>query len=57
MSVTGGFPYWNDCEQGFIDQYGNFYTREEAYFVAEENGQIIKKCGGDRVSLFSENLY
>ena len=44
-------------EQGFIDQFGNFLTREDARTIALENGQIKKRCGGDSVRLFSENLY
>ena len=53
-------------EQGFIDQRGNFLTREEAYGVAARAGQIIRSVGGDNYSdeegntigrLFSENLY
>lgn len=44
-------------EQGFIDQYGKFMTREEAYKVAKEANQIKYKCGGDENQLFSENLY
>lgn len=44
-------------EQGFIDQHCRFYTREEAHGVASENGQIIRRCGGDEGTLFSENLY
>lgn len=48
------FKNW---EQGFIDQYGNFLTREQAYHVASLNGQIVRRCGGDEGRLFSENLY
>lgn len=47
-------------EQGFIDQHGCFYTRMEAWPVAEANGQIVKRVGGDgpdHFGLFSENLY
>lgn len=44
-------------EQGFIDQRGEFLTREEAHKVATEAGQIIRRCGGDEGRLFSENLY
>lgn len=44
-------------EQGFIDQLGEFMTREEAYKVAVEAGQIVRRCGGDDGRLFSENLY
>lgn len=47
-------------EQGFIDQRGKFYTREQAWKIAEANGQIIRRCGGDTANggtLYSENLY
>jgi hypothetical protein len=44
-------------EQGFIDQFGVFMTREEAHLVAKAAGQIIRHCGGDGGALFSENLY
>lgn len=47
-------------EQGFIDNRGNFLTREEAWKIAEANGQIIRRVGGDSMNggkLFSENLY
>lgn len=43
--------------QGFIDQFGKFYTRQEAFIIAEENDQIIRRVGGDNGKLFSENLY
>jgi len=44
-------------EQGFIDQYGTFLTREEAFVVATNANQIIRRVGGDDNKLFSENLY
>ena len=49
-------------EQGFVDQFGNFYSREEAWIIAVTNGQIIRRVGGDMSldgegKLFSENLY
>lgn len=44
-------------EQGFIDQHCNFYTREEAFLIANDNNQIIRRCGGDEGCLYSENLY
>jgi hypothetical protein len=44
-------------EQGFIDQRGNFLTREEAWMVADSAGQIRRRCGGDEGHLYSENLY
>ena len=50
----------NKVEQGFIDQHGNFYNRHDAWVIAEANGQIYRRCGGDTIDggrLFSENLY
>ena len=45
-------------EQGFIDQFGDFLTREEAMLIVKKNGQRfdIERNGGD-VALFSEGLY
>lgn len=48
-----------DC-QGFIDQHGKFLTRTEAWKIAEANGQIRHRVGGDSANggtLYSENLY
>lgn len=44
-------------EQGFVDQFGQFLTREEALALATKNGQIYRRCGGDEKRLYSENLY
>ncbi len=44
-------------EEGFIDQHGVYLSREEAWAVADEAGQIIRRCGGDENKLYSENLY
>jgi hypothetical protein len=49
--------FWKFAEQGFVDQYGKFLTREEAWKVASIAGQILYRCGGDGEKLFSENLY
>lgn len=43
--------------QGFLDRYGSFHTREEAWIIAFKAGQIIHRCGGDNGVLYSENLY
>ena len=46
--------------QGFADQFGKFYDRQEAWKIAEQNGQIIRRVGGDTANggtLYSENLY
>ena len=56
--AINNFPAWSrPYEQGFIDQHGEFMTREEAHKVATESGQIVRRCGGDDGRLFSENLY
>lgn len=44
-------------EQGFVDQWGTFLTREEARVIAIYNDQIVRRCGGDSHRLYSENLY
>lgn len=43
-------------EQGFIDQWRAFMTREEAWIVAVAANQIIRDVGCDG-ELYSENLY
>jgi len=46
--------------QGFIDQFGDFLTREEAMKIALAAGQkvdIKHGCGGHEDTLFSEGLY
>lgn len=48
--------------QGFIDNSGNFLTREEAWTVAVKARQVIRRIDGDGDTinggkLFSENLY
>jgi len=49
-----------DWDQGFVDQYGVWMDRLEAWKVAEAAGQILYRCGGDTTNggtLYSENLY
>lgn len=48
--------YFADAEQGFIDQHGKFFTREEAFIIAEANGQIRDEPN-IKGTLFSEDLY
>lgn len=49
---------WGAAEQGFIDQFGTFYNREEAMQIVLEGNQHfnITRNGGN-VALFSEGLY
>lgn len=45
-------------KQGFVDQWGNFLTREAAWLVAEARGQIrFKGPGFSGPDLYSENLW
>ena len=58
LTIGDNFEYWKDAESGFIDQFGNFYTRTEAYIVAERNNQIKHIIGTEHMGeLYSENLY
>jgi hypothetical protein len=60
------FKHRHDEDQGFVDQYGVFMDRFEAYRVAHAAGQIINpnKCGNGldgtgvvSAKLYSEGLY
>lgn len=57
MLLLGGREAWLGADQGFVDQFGTFHTREEAHVIATRQGQIFRRCGGDESRLFSENLY
>lgn len=52
-------PYGKDWEQGFIDQFGEFLTRENAMTIAKAAGQKVdpKGCGYSKTILYSEGLY
>lgn len=44
--------------QGFVDQFGKFYNRKEAFIIAKRENQIIGTCGNpDSEELYSEHLY
>ncbi len=43
-------------EQGFINNKGQFVSREDAWAIAEANGQIFREVSTPG-TLFSENLY
>lgn len=42
--------------QGFLTSKNRFVDREEAWTIAEQQGQIVKKLSGNKI-LYSENLY
>ncbi len=48
---------WTGWEQGFIDNFGDFLTREEAWPIAEAAGQVIRNHDLHRGTLYSEHLY
>lgn len=45
------------ADQGFVDQYGVYMTRSEAYNVAKAAGQIVDESACVAGRLFSEALY
>jgi hypothetical protein len=51
------FKRRGDKDQGFVDQWGVFFSREEAYQIAKNNGQIIYPEVCHRERLYSEGLY
>lgn len=55
------FQHRHDEDQGFVDQHGAFMTREEAYKVADEQGQLLDghACGNglEGRKLYSDGLY
>jgi hypothetical protein len=46
---------WGGWDQGFVNQFGEFLTREEAWKIAKKNNQI--KRFTIEGTLFSEDLY
>ena len=48
---------WYSCEQGFIDQFGVFMDRQEAYQIALANGQVKYGPEHSKGTLYSEDLY
>ena len=45
-----------NCEQGFVDAKGNWYTREGALGIARDAGQL-PNGSSNLDKLFSEDLY
>lgn len=46
-----------DVRQGFVDQFGTFWTREEAYRIARAQNQLYRHTGASTQQLYSEDLY
>lgn len=47
---------WRDADQGFIDQWGRYYSRKEALQVALQNEQCFRNPSAS-YRLYSEDLY
>lgn len=45
---------WVDADQGFIDQFGKYLSREEANKIVLQTGQCVPELPN---TLFSEDLY
>lgn len=62
-SVVPGAAFFTlTAEQGFVDQFGKFYSRKDAWNIAVKEHQIIRFCGNQsdfskNQELYSENLY
>lgn len=57
---SDGEKFLDTVEEGFVDQWGLFLTRQQAWHIALKQNQIIQRCGGDTIDggyLWSENLY
>lgn len=44
-------------DQGFVDQFGNYLTRKEAWEIAMNNGQIRHELLSEDGMLYTEHLY
>lgn len=56
ISAARIFFHRSGNDQGFVDNFGVYMTREEALAVAEAAGQVIKKHD-PKHELCSEDLY
>ncbi len=52
----GNRYYCGGAEQGFVDQWGRFMSRQEAFSVASEMKQLLAEPSVEG-TLFSEDLY
>lgn len=54
---TDGWYDDSQSAQGFRVNDGSFASRRAALVIAKNAGQIIRRCGGDHIRLYSENLW
>jgi hypothetical protein len=55
--ACSGERFPQSSPMGFKTSTGRFVDRKEAHRIASAAGQIIKRCGGDAETLYSENLW
>jgi hypothetical protein len=55
--ASEGVEVWRSADQGFIDNFGTFIPRKEAFVIAQVQGQLRYRFNGDQGTLYSENLY
>lgn len=48
---------YKEIEQGFLDQFSDFHSREDALRIALHMGQITREKCSPEDELFSEDLY
>lgn len=51
------FENRHDDDQGFVNTWGEYLTRKQAYIVAQRNNQIIRPEACTDGVLYSEGLY
>lgn len=57
LECCGAIDYKITHDQGFVDQYSNYWSREDAYIIAKNAGQINDDRNVSDKELFSEGLY
>ena len=59
IHASEGIEFWKgaDVEQGFVDQFDEFLTREEAWQAAKKTNQIVRDKDWRVGTLHSEHLY
>ena len=58
VRVLGSNVLWSSFSQGFVDQWGRFYSREHAWDIVQWNGQPFNQERNAVIGeLYSEGLY
>lgn len=46
-----------EFDEGFVDKFGQYHTRESAWIIAVGANQIIRLVDNQTTELYSENIY